>query len=145
MALPFMKSASRKKRDQMLAVDLGARSTKAVFLQRRGNGFALTNYTILDTPIFDRMISEELLTEHLKAIALTMQAKGKPVALTVGIEDALVRHVEHIARGDKAVGVEDLRADDVAEALIGARGEAQLLAEGLGVEELALIEIEEYL
>ena len=94
MALPFMKSASRKKRDQMLAVDLGTRSTKAVFLQRRGNDFALTNFTILDTPIFDKMLSEEMLTEHLKAIAQTMQAKGKPVALTVGIEDAIVRHVE---------------------------------------------------
>ncbi len=94
MALPFMKSASRKKRDQMLAVDLGTRSTKAVFLQRRGNGFALTNYAILDTPIFEKIISEELLAEHLKTIAQTMQAKGKPVALTVGIEDAIVRHVE---------------------------------------------------
>ena len=94
MALPFKKKDPRKKRDQMLAVDLGARSTKAVLLQRRGSGFALTNYAILDTPIFDKIMPEDLLTEHLRAIAQTMQAKGKPVALTVGIEDSLVRHVE---------------------------------------------------
>src|SRR6266404_3656725 len=94
MALPFIKRDSRKKREQMLAVDLGPRSTKAVLLQRRGNGFALSSYAILDTPIFDKIISEELLTEHLRAIVQTMQAKGKPVALTVGLEDAIVRHVE---------------------------------------------------
>ncbi|HWD93598.1 MAG TPA: pilus assembly protein PilM [Verrucomicrobiae bacterium] len=93
MALPFMKN-SRKKRDQMLAVDLGARSTKAVLLQRRGNRFALASYAILDTPIFDKVISEELLTEHLRGIAQTMQAKGKPLTLTIGVEDAIVRHVE---------------------------------------------------
>jgi type IV pilus assembly protein PilM len=94
MALPFMKRDSRKKRDQMLAVDLGARSTKAVLLQRRGNRFALASYAILDTPIFDKVISEEMLTEHLRTIAQTMQAKGKPLALTIGVEDAIVRHVE---------------------------------------------------
>jgi type IV pilus assembly protein PilM len=89
-----MKRDSRKKRDQMLAVDLGARSTKAVLLQRRGNRFALASYAILDTPIFDKVISEEMLTEHLRTIAQTMQAKGKPLALTIGVEDAIVRHVE---------------------------------------------------
>lgn len=89
-----MKRDSRKKRDQMLAIDLGARSTKAVLLQRRGNRFALASYAILDTPIFDKVISEDLLTEHLKAVVQAMQAKGKPVTLTVGVEDAIVRHVE---------------------------------------------------
>jgi type IV pilus assembly protein PilM len=94
MGLPFLKNNGRKKRDQILAVDLGTRSTKAVYLQRKGHTFVLTNYLVLDTPIFDKIISEDMLAEHLKGIAQTMQAKGKPVALTVGIEDALVRHVE---------------------------------------------------
>jgi len=94
MALPFMKKGSRKKREQMLAIDLGARSTKAVLLQRRGNGFALASYAVVDTPIFDKVISEDLLTEHLKAIVQTMQAKGKPVTMTVSVEDAIVRQVE---------------------------------------------------
>ena len=89
-----MKKDSRKKRDQMLAIDLGARSTKAVLLQRRGNKFALAGYSVIDTPIFDKVISDGLLSEHLRTIVQKMQAKGKPVALTVGVEDAIVRHVE---------------------------------------------------
>jgi type IV pilus assembly protein PilM len=94
MALPFMKRDSRKKRDQMLAIDLGARSTKSVLLQRRGNRFALAGYAVADAPIFDKVISEDLLTEHLRSIVQTMQAKGKPVTLTVGVEDAIVRQVD---------------------------------------------------
>jgi type IV pilus assembly protein PilM len=95
MALSFMKRRdSRKKRDQMLAVDLGARTTKAVLLQRRGDRFVLSAYALLDAPIFDKAISEELLGEHLRAVVQVMQAKGKPVTLTVGVDDAIVRHVE---------------------------------------------------
>lgn len=94
MALSFLKKDSRKKRDQMLAVDLGARSTKAVLLQRRGNRFVLASYAILDTPIFEKVISEELLTEHLRNISQTMQGKGKLLTLTIGVEDAILRHVE---------------------------------------------------
>src|ERR1022692_114332 len=94
MALPFFPSGTRKKRDQMLAVDLGSRITKAVHLQRRGENFALCGFALLDAPIFDKSLSAEMLTEHLKAVAQALDAKTKLVALTVGVNDALVRHVE---------------------------------------------------
>jgi type IV pilus assembly protein PilM len=94
MALPFFPSGTRKKRDQMLAVDLGSRITKAVHLQRRGDTFALCGFALIDAPIFDKSLSVEMLTEHLKAVAQALDAKTKLVALTVGVNDALVRHVE---------------------------------------------------
>ena len=47
MGLPFIKSRARK-RDQIIAIDLGGRSSKAVHLQRKGDRFALVNYAILD-------------------------------------------------------------------------------------------------
>jgi type IV pilus assembly protein PilM len=78
----------------MLAVDLGSRITKAVHLQRRGENFALCGFALLDAPIFDKSLSAEMLTEHLKAVAQALDAKTKLVALTVGVNDALVRHVE---------------------------------------------------
>jgi type IV pilus assembly protein PilM len=94
MGLPFFPSGTRKKRDQMLAVDLGSRITKAVHLQRRGETFALCGFALIDAPIFDTSLSAEMLTEHLKAVAQALDAKTKLVALTVGVNDALVRHVE---------------------------------------------------
>jgi type IV pilus assembly protein PilM len=94
MALPFFESRVRKQRDRMLAVDLGGRTTKAVHIQRRGQGFALCGYALLDAPIFDKTLSTDMLTEHLKAVSQALGAKCKIVTLTVGVNDAVVRHTE---------------------------------------------------
>jgi len=94
MAFPFFDSRSGKKRDQTLAVDLGGRTTKAVRVQRRGQGYALGGYALLDAPIFEKTISAEMLAEHLKAVTQALAATAKHVTLTVGVNDALVRHAE---------------------------------------------------
>src|SRR4051812_4431608 len=94
MALPFLNNGAKKKRDDILAIDLGSRATKAIHVQRRGQGLALCSYALLDAPIFDKTVSAELLMEHLKAVVSALNAKTKAVALTVGVGDALVRTVE---------------------------------------------------
>jgi len=78
----------------MLAIDLGGRVTKAVHIQRRADGFALNHYAILDAPIFEKSISAELLGEHLKTISRSFDNKCKFLTLTVGVNDAMMRHVE---------------------------------------------------
>jgi len=93
MVLPFFESPSRK-RDQIFAVDLGSRITKAVHVQRRAQGFVLSEYAMVDAPIFEKTLSAELLTEHLKAVTHALQTKPKTVSLTVGVSDAMVRTVE---------------------------------------------------
>lgn len=94
MALPFFDSGARKKRDQMLAVDLGGRITKAVHIQRRGDGFVLCHYALLDAPIFEKSIPVDLLAEHLKVVNQAVAGKCKWLTLTMGVNDALLRHVE---------------------------------------------------
>jgi type IV pilus assembly protein PilM len=78
----------------MLAVDLGSRTTKAVHVQRRGQGFALCGYALLDAPIFEKSLSLDLLTEHLKAVAAEFETRTNAVTLTLGPNDAMVRHTE---------------------------------------------------
>jgi type IV pilus assembly protein PilM len=94
MALPFSQNASRKLRDQIVAVDLGGRTTKAVNVQRRGDAFALCGYVLTDAPLYEKTLSAELLTEHLKTVTQSLGAKTKLVVLTVGVNDALLRTVE---------------------------------------------------
>lgn len=94
MALGFFESSARKRRDQILAVDLGSRTTKAIHVQRRGESYALCRFALLDAPIFEKTMSVELLTEHLRAVNHALQAKTKLVSLTASVNDALVRHVE---------------------------------------------------
>jgi type IV pilus assembly protein PilM len=94
MALPFLNGDSRKKRSQVLAVDLGSRTTKAVLLERRGETLALLRYALLDTPVYEKTISAEVLAEHLKAVVRALDTKARQVTLAVGLDDAVVRLVE---------------------------------------------------
>jgi type IV pilus assembly protein PilM len=94
IGLPFLNGVTRKKRNQMISVDLGSRTTKAVLLERRGEVLALTRYALLDAPIFETTLSAELLSEHLKAVCEALEPKTKFVTLAIGVNDAIVRSVE---------------------------------------------------
>lgn len=88
----------------MVAIDLGGRTTKAVLLHRHHDSLALARCAVLDAPIYEKTLSVELLTEHLRALTQTLEARGKPAALAIGLSDALLRHVEM-----PRMPVEDLR------------------------------------
>jgi type IV pilus assembly protein PilM len=64
----------------------------------------LSEYALVDAPIFEKALSAELLTEHLKAVTHALEAKPKTVSLTVGVSDAMVRTVEM-----PAMPVDDMR------------------------------------
>src|SRR5712671_6516435 len=93
MALPFL-SSTAKKRDQMLSIDLGGRTTKAVHLQRRGDDFVLSRFVLLDAPIYEKNLSADLLGEHLKSVCQALDAKTKLVTLAIGVQDSLVRYAD---------------------------------------------------
>ncbi len=93
MALPFINGQS-KKRDQIIAIDLGGRATKAIHLQRRGSNYILLRYCVIDAPIFEKNLSVDLLAEHLKAVCGALEAKTKYVSIAIGVNDSIVRHAE---------------------------------------------------
>jgi len=94
MELPFINGASRKKRNQMMAVDLGTRTTKAVLMERRGEVLAMSRYALLDAPIYEKKFSPELLGDHLRSVADALGSSTKFVTLAIGLDDAVVRQVE---------------------------------------------------
>jgi len=93
MALPFINGAARK-RDQVLSIDLGGRTTKAVQVQRKGDRFSLTRFALLDAPIYERNLSADLLGEHVKSVCQALDAKTRSVSLAIGVTDSIVRHAE---------------------------------------------------
>ena len=93
MALPFLKPGT-KKRDQIVAIDLGSRATKAVHIQRKGDTLSLARYAILDAPIYDKSLSPDLLSEHLKSVMQALDTKTKHVTLAIGVADSLLRTTE---------------------------------------------------
>lgn len=77
-----------------MAIDLGSRATKAVYLQRKGESFNLVRYAIADAPIYEKNIAPDLLSEHLRAIMQQLDAKVKPVILSLGVAESILRNAE---------------------------------------------------
>ena len=94
MAWSFLDGFSGKKRSHMMAVDLGSRTTKAVLLERRGEVLALTRFAMLDAPIYEKKLSQELLADHLRQTAEALGGVTKSLTLTMGLNDVIVRQVE---------------------------------------------------
>ena len=94
MELPFL-NRKAKKSDHLVAIDLGSRATKAVYLQRVGDGFNIASYAIVDAPgVGERAPSAELLGEHLKQVHAMLGAPTKQIILAVGVQECLLRHAE---------------------------------------------------
>lgn len=93
MALPFQTSLA-KKRSLAVAIDLGSHSTKAVCIQRRGEGFELLRYSVQEAPQNDKQPSGEALAAHLRTVAQALGAKTKQIVLLVGVDHSLLRHAE---------------------------------------------------
>jgi type IV pilus assembly protein PilM len=93
MALPFLNGAARK-RDQLLSIDLGGRTTKAVHLNRKGERYVLSGYALVNAPIYEKHLSRDLLAEHLKSVCQALNAKSRNLSLAVGVSDSIVRHAE---------------------------------------------------
>lgn len=93
MGLPFFNRAARK-HDQLIAVDLGGRTTKAVHLQHKGEGYQLLGYVLLDAPIYEKSLSADLLSEHLKNVNQALEPKNRVLSIAIGVGDSVVRHAE---------------------------------------------------
>ena len=92
MTFPFLNGGG--KREQVFAIDLGSRTTKAVLLDRQTEGFTLSRFTVQDAPIYDKALPHGLLTEHLSAIVTAMQPKTRQVTIAIGASDSVLRATE---------------------------------------------------
>jgi type IV pilus assembly protein PilM len=93
MGLPFRNSHA-KRRDQIVAIDLGARVTKAVHVQRRNEKFSLLDYALVDAPANEQSVSVESLSNHLKDVMKGFTRNTKYVSLAVGVSDCVFKQIE---------------------------------------------------
>lgn len=83
-----------RRRDQIAAIDLGAFSTKAVHLQRRGEGFALLGFTIQPSPKAEPAPTREVMAEHLRKVMQGLGGRTRQVVLAMDVGESLMRHAE---------------------------------------------------
>jgi type IV pilus assembly protein PilM len=82
------------KRDDVVAIDLGAQITKAVHLRRKGAGFSLLNYVLVETPVYEKIPTRELLIDHLKSVVRTLGTTPKKAVFVIGTTESLLCHAE---------------------------------------------------
>ena len=83
-----------RKREHILAIDLGSRTTKAVSLQRKQDTFTLNRFSVTDAPNYEKGFSSAVLAEHLKSVLQGLEPKVKLVTLAVGSSEAVLRNTE---------------------------------------------------
>lgn len=93
MSLPFLSSGA-KKRDQVVAIDLGSHTTKAVAVHRRGDTYTLQNFTVAEAPAYDKGPLAETLTSHFRSIHQALGAKTRQVVVALGVRDSVLRQAE---------------------------------------------------
>lgn len=93
MPLPFL-SNRVKRRDEVIAIDLGGRHTKAVHVQNKGDRLLLRGYTIQDSPGDQSPISVQVLSEHLKSVSRALGEGTKTVVISLSVNDSVVRRAE---------------------------------------------------
>jgi type IV pilus assembly protein PilM len=85
---------NNKRRDQIVSIDLGGRSTKAVLLQRRGAGFGLARYCVAESVTGEELLDPAKLGEHLKSVTASLGAKTKKVVISLGVTESMLRSTE---------------------------------------------------
>jgi type IV pilus assembly protein PilM len=93
MQLPFFKTRAQR-RDEIIAIDLGGRHTKAVHVQNKGGQLRLVGYTIQDSPAEQASLSAEVLAEHFKTVTGALGAGTRTVVVSLGVTDSVVRRAE---------------------------------------------------
>jgi Tfp pilus assembly PilM family ATPase len=93
MEFPFFNKRV-KRRDQVVAVDLGTHTTKGVYLQRQGEILSLAGFAIEPAPQYDRKPSAAVLAEHLKKLHQALASPTKAITLILGVDQSLLRQVE---------------------------------------------------
>ena len=93
MALPRF-NWKPKKREQIVVIDLGTRTIKAVKLQRRGDAYQFAGYSILDAPASDSKPSTDLWAELFSKLIQPLGGHIRQVVIALGVNDALLRQAE---------------------------------------------------
>jgi type IV pilus assembly protein PilM len=81
-------------REEMVAIDLGARTTKAVQVRRVGDDYLLFNYVLVDAPGKEKALSRSVWSDHLRKVLRALGSSSRRVVFSVGSENALLSQLD---------------------------------------------------
>jgi len=90
MALPLLSSRARRV-DQLVAIDLGTHSTKAVHLQRNGERLSIHGYAVQELDVKEPGLSVDKVAGRVNRIVQGFGNRCRQVALALGAGDSILR------------------------------------------------------
>lgn len=54
----------------------------------------MVHYVLIDAPIYEKNIAPDLLSEHLRTVMQMLESKVKPVTLSLGVAESILRNAE---------------------------------------------------
>jgi len=73
-----------KHREEIIAIDLGTKTTKAVLVRRKGEEYFLRNYVLTEAPSVDKAFSRSVWAEHIRKVGRALGSATRRVALALG-------------------------------------------------------------
>ncbi len=89
-----MSGARSKRREEIIGIDLGTKTTKAVLLRRKGDDYYLRNYVLMEAPSADKAFSRTVWAEHLRKVGRALGSATRRVALALGPTTTLFTQTE---------------------------------------------------
>jgi Tfp pilus assembly PilM family ATPase len=83
-----------KKPEQVFAIDLGLKTIKATYFERKGNSYHLTNFAIVESDGCVASLNLDGLTEKLRNISKSIDSKTKQVIFGLGVSSVLLRQAD---------------------------------------------------
>jgi type IV pilus assembly protein PilM len=93
MALPFL-NRFRRRRDQVVAVDLGSKVSKAVQLSGTDGNYAIDSFATLDVPGDNPAHYVDVFADHVREIVARMGGRCRQLCVAISVNDSLLRQAE---------------------------------------------------
>jgi type IV pilus assembly protein PilM len=84
----------KKRREEIIAIDLGTKTTKAVLMQRRGDEYYLRNYVLMEAPSVEKALSRSVWADHIRKVGRALGSSTRRVALSMGPTTAIFSQTE---------------------------------------------------
>jgi type IV pilus assembly protein PilM len=84
----------RAQREEIVAIDLGTRTTKAVLVRRVGDAYLLLNYAMVDAPSMEQALSRGVWADHLRKVLRGLGGATRRAVIAVGSGSVLLTHAD---------------------------------------------------
>jgi type IV pilus assembly protein PilM len=83
-----------KRREEIIAIDLGTKTTKAVVVARSGEDYSLRNYVLMEAPSAEKAFSRSVWADHVRKVGKALGSTTRRVVLALGPTSAIFSQTE---------------------------------------------------